>query len=225
MIEYLPHTNPQVDILKANFRGRRGGSKNGLMAVERYGMRLCAWCAKKPLERMSQKFCSPLCLDSSDAFFYPTKSGYPYLLARQGGQCATCMFDWEPILLERWEKRIQKLKEELARCIEKHSEDPERHSWDLERAQYNLTEETTKLEKRGRAFWFSMGIRHFIEYHREPQVDHIVPVALGGDGVGLENVQVLCRQCHAHKTVHDNRLIRETKTANAKRTKEELWNK
>jgi len=222
VLEYLPHTNPQVDALKVRFRGKRGGSKTGLLPVERYGMRLCAWCAKKPLATHSQKYCSQLCSQSSDAFFYPTKAGYPFLLARQGGQCAGCDLDWEPILIERFQKKIKRCEEAIARTKAKMDQDPERYKGDLMRDEYELEELRAKLENRGLSFWLALGIRHLIPYDQEPQVDHIIPVALGGDGVGLENHQVLCRLCHAKKTKQDNQDIRNAKTANAQRTKGEL---
>src|SRR5690606_12121096 len=37
------------------------------------------------------------------------------------------------------------------------------------------------------------------------QVDHIVPIHKGGIGVGLDNVQVLCVDCHHRKTAEDRR--------------------
>jgi 5-methylcytosine-specific restriction endonuclease McrA len=36
-----------------------------------------------------------------------------------------------------------------------------------------------------------------------PEVDHIVPLALGGDLVAPSNIQVLCRTCHKKKTALD----------------------
>jgi len=38
------------------------------------------------------------------------------------------------------------------------------------------------------------------------EYDHIQPVALGGDN-SVENVQLLCRQCHADKTAADVKAI------------------
>ena len=38
------------------------------------------------------------------------------------------------------------------------------------------------------------------------EVDHILPVALGG-GPELENLQLLCQRCHAAKTRQDRRRI------------------
>jgi len=41
-------------------------------------------------------------------------------------------------------------------------------------------------------------------------VDHIIPIALGGDN-SYENMQPLCFNCHARKTVHDVARIKSTK--------------
>lgn len=49
-----------------------------------------------------------------------------------------------------------------------------------------------------------------------PEVDHIKPIALGGQALGLDNHQVLCRQCHKTKTKQDMSDIAELKRENAK---------
>jgi hypothetical protein len=35
-------------------------------------------------------------------------------------------------------------------------------------------------------------------------VDHVIPIHKGGNGVGLDNVQVICVKCHFRKTAKDN---------------------
>ena len=44
-----------------------------------------------------------------------------------------------------------------------------------------------------------------------PEVDHIIPIALGGDSIGFGNHQVLCRLCHKHKTKQDISAIAKSK--------------
>lgn len=44
-----------------------------------------------------------------------------------------------------------------------------------------------------------------------PEVDHTVPIALGGDSIGFDNHQVLCRLCHKHKTKQDIKAIAKFK--------------
>lgn len=35
-------------------------------------------------------------------------------------------------------------------------------------------------------------------------VDHVIPISRGGDGIGFENVQVICKVCHLKKTAREN---------------------
>lgn len=44
-------------------------------------------------------------------------------------------------------------------------------------------------------------------------VDHIVPIALGGSEVDPENLQYLCKECHDIKTSRDKRKIAELRRA------------
>lgn len=50
-------------------------------------------------------------------------------------------------------------------------------------------------------------------YHREkgdrkqPEMDHIIPVALNGMAIGFDNVQILCHHCHKIKTAQDMKEI------------------
>lgn len=41
-------------------------------------------------------------------------------------------------------------------------------------------------------------------YNWDPQLDHIIPVCLGGGGCWLNNYQFLCPSCHKQKTKLDN---------------------
>lgn len=34
-------------------------------------------------------------------------------------------------------------------------------------------------------------------------VDHVIPVSRGGDGLGFENIQVICKRCHVKKTARE----------------------
>lgn len=43
--------------------------------------------------------------------------------------------------------------------------------------------------------------RHPAHIRRFWEMDHILPVAAGGGGCGLDNLQTLCRWCHLFKTV------------------------
>lgn len=41
----------------------------------------------------------------------------------------------------------------------------------------------------------------------ELQVDHILPISHGGDGIGLKNIQVLCAGCHKRKTKEERKFM------------------
>jgi 5-methylcytosine-specific restriction endonuclease McrA len=52
---------------------------------------------------------------------------------------------------------------------------------------------------------------------RRPEIDHIIPVALGGTTLGFENLQLLCNACHKTKTKEDMVEIRASRrTSEAK---------
>lgn len=45
--------------------------------------------------------------------------------------------------------------------------------------------------------------REIIEKDHEMEIDHILPVSLGGDYFDRENLQLLCYECHGKKTRRD----------------------
>lgn len=59
--------------------------------------------------------------------------------------------------------------------------------------------------------------------------DHIIPIALGGDPIAVENIQILCVKCHKAKTKEDVALIAEQrqylKAEKARIKKEERLNR
>lgn len=56
--------------------------------------------------------------------------------------------------------------------------------------------------KKDKYFYLMKGLRSFCN-DRKPEVDHIVSVALGGQSIGMENVQMLCSICHKEKSKKD----------------------
>ena len=48
------------------------------------------------------------------------------------------------------------------------------------------------------------------------EVDHIIPIALGGSKEDIENMQVLCKNCHKKKTAKDLMKIRSKMIYNGK---------
>jgi len=55
--------------------------------------------------------------------------------------------------------------------------------------------------------YYSEGYK--IEFEKEGylEVDHITPVSIGGDGLDLDNLQTLCKNCHIKKTKKDAKTI------------------
>ncbi len=51
-------------------------------------------------------------------------------------------------------------------------------------------------------------LKKYCSPERYPEFDHIVPVALGGQTFGIDNIQMLCKTCHSNKTKSDIKEIR-----------------
>jgi predicted nucleic acid-binding Zn ribbon protein len=45
--------------------------------------------------------------------------------------------------------------------------------------------------------------------YNDQEVDHIIPVSMGGDNFDLKNLQTLCHECHVYKTTEDLARLRE----------------
>lgn len=60
-----------------------------------------------------------------------------------------------------------------------------------------------------------------LEYEIEGklQVDHIIPVSIGGDGLDLDNLQTLCIKCHINKTKEDMKAIAKFRMIEKKQSK------
>jgi len=75
------------------------------------------------------------------------------------------------------------------------------------------------------------GVRHVghyerlkLDYEKEGylQVDHIMPVAVGGDSLDLDNLQTLCIDCHKEKTKEDMKTISEFRMIEKKQEKNQV---
>ena len=60
-----------------------------------------------------------------------------------------------------------------------------------------------------------------IEYEDEGglQLDHIIPVSIGGDSLELDNLQTLCVKCHINKTKEDMKSIAKFRMIEKKQSK------
>jgi len=167
--------NPKVNDLKKG-DGRRHINASDFKKITKNGLKFCAWCANGQVFG-NRKYCNDICRDNCYAFIQPQKEhGLEYHLQSQDFKCASCSFDYKPTI----DEMIQ---------------------------QYGNKNRYTYKEDGQASPWFFGKLKYRIELkygqERKPEVDHIVPVALGGDPVGFDNHQILCYTCHKDKTKLD----------------------
>lgn len=137
------------------------------------GRRLCMWCGQEVPKRR-RTFCSPECVHE-----WRLRSDPSYLRfkvwERDRGVCARCGLDTEA--LER------ELSDLLSSCWKARTEE----EWEAARERF-----WRRVEELG-VVTSALRVPHLWE------VDHIVPVAEGGDS-NLENVRTLCWRCHREVT-------------------------
>lgn len=135
----------------------------------------CAWCNQIPIRKRNQKYCSPSCKESAYFYCYPqTPAAKMFVfIQRQGCSCTICGECFEDQIAEK----IRKLRKDWDRSM-----DSEYGGWMKGKITYHAVGYNTG------DIW---------------QVDHIIPLHKGGDGIGLENIQVVCKACHLRKTVYE----------------------
>ncbi len=149
------------------------------------GVKYCAWCAVNPVEKGRQKYCSKSCVDSSTIYLDPACDlSIQYHVARQNLACNLCGYSFTE------GSRLR-----LERLIEIYGKNSVRIKWFLE----------LKPEEQ------VMRGYHLLPEDRKIEMDHILPVAAGGDVLTVDNIQAICKDCHKSKTVIDHKLIREFK--------------
>ena len=100
---FKPAGNPMVEALTKSHK-KRSINLGKLKVVkkeltEHIVTRLCCWCAVGKLNHGAQRYCCRSCRDSATAWAYPQKEeGLNFLLIRQNFKCATCQFDYVPIV-------------------------------------------------------------------------------------------------------------------------------
>lgn len=135
---------------------------------------LCAWCEIKEVPQARKKYCSKDCNESADLNCYPQHH------SSKG---------W--FLIERQQFAC-------ARCGVSFED----QILDLIRKAFDRAMDYAK-----RGWSRTPKHVHYWQIFDNTgdiwQVDHIIPVHKGGAGCGVENVQVLCVQCHKDKTRED----------------------
>lgn len=174
--------NPNILELTKSHRGRQ----MNLSKIDTplvNGKKACAWCLT-PLKGRQYKWCSAPCSQMAWAWANPQKeAGLHVLLARQNFTCSACDFDYMPYVVD------------ALRYINKNG-----IQIDPSTIKTQIHERLTKI------------LKYKVPYDRLPEVDHILPVSKGGQGIGFENHQALCYTCHKIKTRLDNSGPRAKKT-------------
>ena len=165
--------NPKVVDLISKSSERRYNLSD--IDVHKLGdVRFCLWCAREELKSKRMKYCSELCSKSAFASMNPqSPEGLHVLLHRQDYKCNDCGFDYKPFV----DKQVEKAKKR------------------------NIVHTLDKIN-----WWIFKTIKmHFVKdlENRNPEIDHIQPISLGGQGLGFDNHQVLCKECHLNKTKTD----------------------
>lgn len=167
--------NPIVSDLKKNNK-RRYGTATSFKKIVKEGKKYCAWCGGKQVTG-NRKYCDEICRDNCYAFTGPQSAhGLEYHLQTQDFKCIGCNFDYKPHLEEVCKKYTK-------RNVIVYSEDGRAVPWVFDKLKWRIEVVVGKDKK--------------------PEVDHIVPIALGGESIGFDNHQVLCNNCHKEKTKGD----------------------
>jgi hypothetical protein len=177
---YKKPGNPKIEELTKSCKDRSYplGYLNAIKIEENNKLiRKCAWCAEGVLRHGNQKYCTNDCSRSAMAWAYPQKEeGLFMLLYRQEWKCNVCQYDYRPI--------GEQIHEEIYRKYSSFGGAPhkfgEAYDW--------------MLIKR---------LKNRVPDERGLDVDHIVPIFKGGQSIGLDNHQAICRTCHRTKTSKD----------------------
>lgn len=187
LVKKIECKNPKVNELKKG-DGRRHINAGDFKKIVKDGLKYCAWCGEERVTG-NRKYCNDICRDNCYAFISPQKEhGLEYHLQSQDFKCADCKFDYKPVMDEM-------AKQYSKRNIRAYDENGTASPWFFGRLKYRVE------------------IKH--GKNKKPEVDHIVPVALGGDPVGFDNHQVLCYDCHKDKTKVDIGDIAKARRENA----------
>jgi 5-methylcytosine-specific restriction endonuclease McrA len=141
----------------------------------------CAWCNVNKIEGNRRKYCSKACVSSCFMFRYPQspQSKAWVLINRQSCACTVCGISHEDWVIERVARR----REFNERCVENWEKASERYKRTYERPSPDVT-------------YYQIGYNSGDRLH----VDHVIPIHLGGTGIGFENIQIICVACHREKT-------------------------
>jgi len=144
------------------------------------GQSFCTWChLGGPLKHHAQRYCSDDCRMSANMWSNPQSylaKAY-ILINNQDCACTLCGFCYEHRILKYIETK-EKAALEPKSSTPSLYKDIKIHLW---------------------------GVGYNLSTHHDLEMDHIIPIHKKGQGIGLDNVQAVCRQCHKEKTYQDSR--------------------
>jgi hypothetical protein len=133
----------------------------------------CSWCNEMPIPRSKRKYCSEDCQKSAMMYCNPQSPATKAWLLINRQMCSCAGCGLS-------------FEDDLIDRIQRQA----RHYIKMQMKGYNYPD---------RVSYHAIGDN----WGEETQVDHIHPIFKGGDGIGLKNIQVLCRECHKRKTVEE----------------------
>lgn len=180
--------------------------------LKKDGKRLCAWCRTNeiPSKHHAAKYCSDECRKSIYIFCYPSgDDALMFHLQRQNHKCDICAYDWAPVLADYRHIRKKRLEDSIKREISF-----------MERCFSNRTpkQQKNRREYIDRLKWEldninELPLHHFYDgakvHEIRPEIDHIIPISLGGTALGVDNHHVICHICHTGKTANDMAELRK----------------
>ena len=183
--------------------------------VENFKKGCCPVCAKTKFEfdKGMKVYCSPKCRELYGERIYTWQEKRDKILKKNGKKCEKCF---------KTQKQLSKYKDEYK--IEQKKKYLESHPELLEQRRKELMEEAEEKYQQA----LNLKPEDLFLYREIPElpwsydtfeVDHITPVALGGDMFDEENLQVLCYTCHKEKTKKDMKEIANLRKREKNRTK------
>lgn len=182
---------------------------------ERKRRNLCPVCGKKKedFDKYMRVFCSSKCRDEWNSRYVSWSVVREQVLERDNHTCVECGMDKEAFLKDQRRRLMLR----YAKWAEEHQD--EIKGWRAKELQ-DLSEE---YERKLRRIMDDAGLaksKMGYDFHKEEEklrkgldewgnmeVDHIKPVAIGGDQWEKKNLRTLCHSCHLKKTAKDMKEI------------------
>lgn len=171
LVEVIPYAPPGQHALSCLERFSRKRSAN-LSDISLPSDGTCAWCNSRPITPPRKKYCGDVCQVFAEMWCNPQspRTKAWLLIHRQSCACTLCGEDFEEQIVER----ILHLDKYLKRCRRDRPD-----------------------------YWHPSSVTYFLIGSNTAdlwEVDHRIPIFRGGQGIGLDNVQVVCTACHRNKT-------------------------